>query len=66
MTPGRSLAATGLVVIFLLAPKPGERHKKAADHLRRKVHAAVLDAARHHHLGAGVPTRLRVGVADWR
>lgn len=62
----RSLAATGLVVIFLLAPKPGEQHKEAADHVRRKVHAAVLDAARRHHFGAGVPTRLRVGVADWR
>ena len=64
--PTRSLEATGLIVIFLLAPKPGEQHKKAADHVRRKVHAAVLDAARRHHVGAGVPTRLRVGVADWR
>lgn len=64
--PARSFAATGLVVIFLLAPKPGEQHKKASDALRRQVHAAVLDAARRHDLSGRVPARLRIGVADWR
>jgi hypothetical protein len=63
--PKRSFAATGLTVIFVLAPKPGQQYKKASDAVRRRAHAAVLDAARRRDLGVGVPSRLRIGIADW-
>lgn len=61
----RSLAETGLMVLFLVAPAPEPGTEAKATRVRSKTYEAVHTAVRNHPGISADPTAARMAVATW-